>query len=68
MNRRLRAVDRPADRVAVQPRPAMDLALRQTLDEVQPTDLGPLLRPTTSVLPSSLCADEPRLEHHPDEP
>src|SRR4051794_3109370 len=29
----------------MQPRPATDLALRQTLDEVQPTDLGPLLHP-----------------------
>jgi hypothetical protein len=37
--------DRPADRVAMQPRPTPDLALREALDEVQPTDLGPLLHP-----------------------
>src|SRR5205085_10096509 len=45
IDRWLAAADRPADRVAMQPRPATDLALRQTLDEVQPTDLGPLLHP-----------------------
>src|SRR4051794_12194001 len=52
----------------MQPRPATDLALRQTLDEVQPTDLGPLLHPTTSVLPSSRRADEPRLRGHRTNP
>ena len=29
----------------MQARPPTNLALRQTLDEVQPTDLGPLLHP-----------------------
>ena len=29
----------------MQARPPADLALRQALDEVQPTDLGPLLHP-----------------------
>src|SRR5215211_4917276 len=37
------AVDRVADRVAMQPRPAMDLPLRQTAHEVQPPHLRPLL-------------------------
>ena len=45
IDRRLVAVDRLADRVAMQPRPPTNLALRQALDEVQPTDLCPLLHP-----------------------
>lgn len=36
---------RAADRVAITPRTPPDLALRQTLDEVQPTDLGPTAPP-----------------------
>ena len=49
------------------PRPPPNLALRKTLDEVQPTDLGPLLHSDHLALPSSLCADEPRLCEPPDE-
>src|SRR4051794_39930985 len=37
--------DRPTDRLSMQPRPPVDLADPQALDEVQPTDLGPLLHP-----------------------
>src|SRR5215207_9406434 len=37
------AVDHAADRVAMQPRPAMDLPLRQAAHEVQPPHLRPLL-------------------------
>ena len=36
------------------------------LTKCRPTNLSPLLHPTTSVLPSSLCANEPRLRGHPD--
>jgi hypothetical protein len=43
--RRHVAADRLADRVAMQRGPQASLALRQALDEVQPTGLGPLLRP-----------------------
>src|SRR5436190_4190381 len=41
IDRRRAAVDRLADRVAMQPRPPTNLALRQALDEAQPTHLGP---------------------------
>ena len=45
IDRRLIAVDRPADRVAMQPGPPMDLPHRQAAHEVQPPDLRPLLHP-----------------------
>src|SRR3954469_9637172 len=66
INRRLAAVDRPADRVAMQPRPPANLALQQTLDEVQPTDLGPLLHPDHLGPPELVCAHGPRLRRPPD--
>src|SRR4051812_12739133 len=45
IDRRTVTGDRPTDRLSMQPRPPVDLADPQPLDEVQPTDLGPLLHP-----------------------
>ena len=67
IDRRLTAVDRPADRVAMQTRPATDLALRQPTTKCSRRISAHCSTPTTSVLPSSLCADEPRLRRPPDE-
>jgi hypothetical protein len=51
----------------MQPRPPADLALRQALDEVQPTDLGPLLHPDHLGPPELALRRRAQLRTPPDD-
>src|SRR4051794_7570891 len=53
------SMGRPADRVAVQASPPVDLAHREPTHEMQSPDLRPLLHSDQLVVPGSLCANEP---------
>src|SRR5207248_997718 len=63
--RRRLALDRPGDRVAMRPGQPMDRALGALLDEVQPSDLSPLLHADHTLL-LARSQDQARVRDQPD--
>src|SRR5581483_12117198 len=64
--RRHLALDRPRDRVAMDPGQLVDRPLRTLLHEVQPSDLGPLLHADHTPPPRPITLDQARLRDQPD--